>query len=206
MDNAELLDLVVKSGCKGLLVGFESVNQASLNAANKGFSQVADYKRIIAKLHQHGILVQGTFVLGFDTDDKTTFENTAQFIIDAKIDLAQITIYTPFPGTTAFRRLESEGRILSRDWNLYNGQNVVFRPAQMTPDELREGLALVWKKTYTYRAIAKRLMGPPYLLKLPIALSNLYLRRYQYHLQRAAIALETESEKRLAERVLGQTT
>jgi hypothetical protein len=173
MDNPEMLDLFVKSGCKGLLVGFESVNQASLNAANKGFSQVADYKRIIAKLHRHGIMVQGTFVLGFDTDDKTTFENTAQFIIDAKIDLAQITIYTPFPGTAAFRRIESEGRLLTRDWNLYNGQNVVFKPAQMTPEELRQGLALVWKRVYGYRAIAKRLMGPPYLLKAPIAFSNL---------------------------------
>jgi radical SAM superfamily enzyme YgiQ (UPF0313 family) len=185
MDNPELLDLFVRSGCKGLLVGFESVNQASLNAANKGFSQVADYKRIIAKLHRHGIMVQGTFVLGFDTDDTSTFENTAQFIIDAKIDLAQMTIYTPFPGTAAFRRLEQEGRILTRDWNLYNGQNVVFKPAQMTPEELHAGLELVWRRVYRYRAIAKRLWGPPYLLKAPIAFSNLYLRHYQYALLRS---------------------
>lgn len=183
MDNPELFELVVSSGCKGLLVGFESVNQTALDAANKGFSRVADYARIIRKMHRAGVLIQGTFVLGFDTDDVTSFDATADFILDARIDLAQLTAYTPFPGTSAFRRLDAEGRILTRDWRLYDGQHVVFRPHAMSAEELRQGLKHVWKRVYSYRGIARRLWGPPFLLKAPALLSNLFLRHYQYRLQ-----------------------
>lgn len=183
MKNDELFNAMVESGCKGVLIGFESVNPESLKVANKTFSQVAEYRNIIRKLHDHGILVQGTIVLGFDTDDQSSFDRTIEFIIQSKLDIAQITAYTPFPGTMAFTRLKNEGRILTYDWNLYNGQNVVFKPSKMSAQELQEGLAHVWKETYRPIAIFKRLWGPPWLLKPVIALSNFYIGHFMNQVQ-----------------------
>lgn len=174
----ELLDLMVKSGAKGFLIGFESLNQEALNSVNKGFSQVDIYQEAIEHFHSRGILVQGSFVFGFDTDEPEIFDRTVDFVIKTKIDLPQFTIYTPFPGTPAFDRYESQGRLLTRDWSLYNGHNVVFQPANMTPEELRDGVRHVWNRVYSIPSILKRLWGKPFLPKPVALLSNLNFRRF----------------------------
>ncbi|HAZ14036.1 MAG: hypothetical protein A2X86_17140 [Bdellovibrionales bacterium GWA2_49_15] len=176
INRPELMDLMVESGAKGFLIGFESLDQEALDAANKGFSRVNDYQKAIKEFHRRGIVVQGSFVFGFDTDDLNTCQNTLDFVIKAKIDLPQFTIYTPFPGTEAFLRLEKEGRILTRDWSRYNGHEVVFMPKNMTPEQLKAGVDNVWKTTYSYSSILKRLSDPPYLIKPIIFLSNLNFR------------------------------
>jgi len=173
-----LLDLLVASGAKGFLIGFESLDQQALDSVNKSFSVTEEYLAAIELFHRRGVMVQGSFVFGFDSDTPETFDKTVDFIIRAKIELPQFTIFTPFPGTAAFRRLDAAGRILHRDWSLYNGHNVVFQPQQLTPQQLQDGVRAVWERTYSLPNIVRRLAGPPYLPKIPALLSNLNFRRF----------------------------
>ena len=157
--NKELLDLVSKSGCRGLLIGFESLSRRNLNASRKGFNNPDHYLEAMALFHSYRISINGCFVFGMDEDTPDVFMRTAQFAIDAKIDLPRYAILTPFPGTPLFQRLKNEGRILTEDWSLYDGQHVVFEPANMSVDELEWGNQMAWKHTYRYAGIARRLAG-----------------------------------------------
>src|SRR5206468_8311536 len=101
----ELLDLAERSGCRGLLLGLESISPASLKLSRKGFNHPEDYVALVAKLHAHRIAVQGCFTFGMDEDEPDVFERTARFAVDAKIDLPRFAVVTPFPGTALYRRL-----------------------------------------------------------------------------------------------------
>lgn len=163
----ELLDLVVKSGCLGLLIGFETLNQNALDGVNKAFSLTSQYREAVRILHESGLSVLGCFVFGFDEDDESVFEKTIRFIDEARIDLVRYAVYTPFPGTEAFKELDSQYRILTRDWSLYNTENVVFVPKKMSPERLQEGLMQTWNRTYSMGSIARRfrLNSPMMLFK-----------------------------------------
>jgi radical SAM superfamily enzyme YgiQ (UPF0313 family) len=177
----ELLDLAARSGCRGVLIGFESLSQASLDEAHKSFNMKRDYGVVIERLHDCGIAVMGCFVFGFDHDTTDTFDETVDFVQSANVDLPRYAILVPFPGTPLFRRLDAEGRILTRNWEHYDGQHVVYAPARMTPLELVVGTERAWKRTYRYRSIAKRLVGSR--VQLPIAVgANLGYRFYAHHL------------------------
>jgi len=178
MQHPDLLDLMVDSGGKGFLIGFESLNQGALDSVNKGFSHVDDYARAIRELHRRGVMVQGSFVFGFDTDERDVFERTSEFVIRAHVDLPQFTIFTPFPGTSVFTRLRDEGRLTSLDWSRYNGHQVVFRPKNMTAEELQAGVNSVWGRVYSLPNIARRLWSRPFLVKPVVLLSNLNFRRF----------------------------
>ncbi len=167
--DAELLSLAVKSGCKGLLIGFETLNQKSLNNINKGFSPASEYREAVRILHDNGVSVLGCFVFGFEEDDKDVFKITAEFVDKAKIDLVRYSVYTPFPGTPAFESLEKQGRILTRDWSKYNTETAVFKPNKMTVGELQKGLADAWKMTYSIKSILNRIRFVSPLFALSIA-------------------------------------
>jgi radical SAM superfamily enzyme YgiQ (UPF0313 family) len=175
----ELLDLLVRSGCKGLLIGFESVRQQALDNLNKPFNKVADYRRAVDIIHSKGIAIEGCFVLGFDSDDKHVFQETLDFVCDAKIEYVHYTVYTPFPGTGLYSRFDKAGRILTRDWSLYNGRNVVIQPKQMSVQELQSGFYNLWEKTYCGRSIMKRLSSSPGIYKILTLASNLQVRKLQ---------------------------
>ncbi|MEK6828148.1 MAG: radical SAM protein [Nanoarchaeota archaeon] len=177
----ELLELAAKSGCKGLLIGFESVDQTTLKNANKGFNNVSKYYDLVEKLHSHGIAINGCFVFGFDNDDKDTFKKTVEFVQKANIDLPRYAIYTPFPNTMIHNKLRSEGRIIEDNWSLYDAQHCVFQPAQMTPQELEEGARWAWRETYKLKSIFKRLAGARCLTRITLPL-NLAYRHYAYNL------------------------
>ncbi len=179
----ELLDLAARSGCKGLLIGFETLSHDALAETHKGFNAKHDYREVMRRLHARGIGVQGTFVFGLDNHDAETFAETVEFAIDASIDLPRYAVLTPFPGTPLFDKLDCANRLLTRDWTLYDGQHVVFQPATMSPDELLRGTEWAWKQTYSYRAIAKRLLGARILLPLSLA-ANLGYRFYAHNLHR----------------------
>jgi radical SAM superfamily enzyme YgiQ (UPF0313 family) len=179
----EMLDLAEKSGCRGLLLGFESISPGNLKLSRKGFNHPDDYANLVAKLHGHGIAVQGCFTFGMDEDEPDVFERTARFAIDAKIDLPRFAVVTPFPGTPLHKRLSDEGRILTRDWSLYDGQHVVFRPKRMTIDELQRGTERAWKLAYGWRAIAHRLRHSPAPLHVRLV-TNLGYRFYAHNLHR----------------------
>ncbi len=179
----DLLDLAARSGCRGLLIGFESLNRESLKEAKKGFNMRHDYREVIDKVRERGIALMGCFVFGFDHDTPAywRFDETVDFVMESHIDLPRYAIAVPFPGTPFFKRLKSEGRITTKDWGLYDGQHVVFQPRQMSADELLENTRRAWKKTYSYASMWKRLAGSR--TQLPIAISaNLGYRFYAYHL------------------------
>jgi radical SAM superfamily enzyme YgiQ (UPF0313 family) len=179
----ELMKLMAKSGCKGLLLGFETLSDDSLGDAHKSFNASVDYGRLVRDLHELGIAVQGCFVFGLDHDDGSVFDKAAECAIDWGIDLPRFSILTPFPGTRLFRRMEAEGRILTRDWEFYDGQHVVFRPLGMTPEELLRGHEYAWKKVYSWRGMARRLLrsGNCSFLKLSV---NFGYRFYAHRLHR----------------------
>lgn len=144
--NHELMELMARSGCKGLLLGLETVSDGSLKDARKKFNGSVDYKELIGDLHRLGIAIQGCFVFGLDHDTTDVFDRTVDLAIDARIDLPRFSVLTPFPGTSLFKRLEEEQRILTTDWSLYDAQHVVFRLALMSAHELELGHERAWKK------------------------------------------------------------
>ena len=179
----ELLDLAARSGCKGLLMGLESISEQNLRASRKGFNSPDEYAHVVERLHQHGIALQGCFVFGLDHDEPDIFLKTAQFAVDARIDLPRFAIVTPFPNTALYKRLEAEGRILTKNWELYDGQHVVFRPAKMTIQQLLEGAELAWKHAYSSPSIARRIRHSP--APWPVKLgTNLGYRFYAHNLSR----------------------
>ncbi len=173
----DLMDAMAEGGCRGLLIGFESLAQGANDAMRKSFNKVSDFRRLVEELHLRGIAIMGCFVHGLDGDDTDCFDRTYQFVMDANIDLPRYTVCTPFPGTPYFARLKAEGRILTEKWNLYDAQHVVFRPARMTPEELEFGHHRIWRRSYRLGAVAKRLSGSRTFLWFSM-LANLGYRLY----------------------------
>lgn len=155
--NDELLDIFQKSGCKGLLIGFESVNQDTQQAIHKGVNHVSEYKALMDKLHRKGIMVMGCFAFGADEDGPDVFKRTVELCLEAKIDLPRFSVITPFPGTPFYHELESQGRIVERDFAMYDVEHCVYQPKQMTKEELEAGIAWAWKEVYSWKNIFRRL-------------------------------------------------
>ncbi|MFR7989166.1 MAG: B12-binding domain-containing radical SAM protein [Anaerovoracaceae bacterium] len=136
--NRELLDLMADSGCRTLFVGFESVNRKNLAAMGKsGVNRVEDYEENIKRLHDKGIRIFGSFIVGLDDDEESVFDDIYEFCCRNKIDFPIVNCLTPFPGTETYSQLQAEGRIIDRDWSKYNLTNVVIRPKSMEPDKLQ---------------------------------------------------------------------
>jgi radical SAM superfamily enzyme YgiQ (UPF0313 family) len=154
----EFLELAAKSGCKALFMGLESISQKSLNGANKRHNNVSAYKEAVRRLHASGIAIQAGTVFGFDHDDKSIFRHTVEYFREIAIDSATIGILVPYPNTPVFRRLEAEGRILTRDWSKYDGKkHVVFQPARMSPEELLMGTEWAARQFYSLGSIFERM-------------------------------------------------
>ena len=182
-DDEELLDLAERSGCTGLLMGLESLSTVNLKGNRKGFNSPDHYATIVERLHKHGIALQGCFVFGLDDDHKDVFLRTAEFAVKARIDLPRFAVVTPFPNTPLYRRLDAEGRILTRDWELYDAQHVVFQPKHMSVQELQDGIEAAWKHAYSYRSIWQRIRSSP--APWPVRLgTNLGYRFYANNLSR----------------------
>jgi len=178
-----MLELAARSGCTGLLMGFESINPDNLRQSKKGFNSPEEYRALVEALHQFGITLMACFTFGMDHDTPDVFMETAQFAVDAAIDLPRFAIVTPFPGTSLFHRLQSEGRILTQNWELYDGQHVVFQPAQMSPQALYEGHERAWKHAYSLPSTMKRFLGSR--IQVPVwMVANLGYRFYAHNLGR----------------------
>lgn len=155
----ELLKLCRDSGCIGLLIGFESLSPDNLSGMGKQFNKPQDYVDVVRKLHDYGIGVNGSFVLGFDHDDEGVFDRTVEFIVRAKLDVCYFSILTPYPGTRLYTEMLKEGRIIDNDWSNYNTNNVVYRPKLMKPEQLLDGFYETLKGAFSYPSIVKRLWG-----------------------------------------------
>lgn len=155
----EILDLCRKSGCMGILIGFESLSADSLSHMGKGFNKPQNYIDVIKKVHDYGIGINGSFVLGFDHDDEGIFDRTLEFIVKAKLDVCYFSILTPYPGTRLYTQMREEGRLIDHDWSNYNTNYVVYKPKLMTPERLLNGFYDVLKGSFSYSSIFKRLWG-----------------------------------------------
>jgi radical SAM superfamily enzyme YgiQ (UPF0313 family) len=179
----ELLDLLEASGCGGLLIGFESIVPQNLRTTKKTFNHPDQYGRVVEKLHEHRMAVQGCFVFGMDEDTPEVCAETARLAVEIGVDLPRFAISTPFPGTPLYKRLEAQGRILTRDWELYDGQHTVFQPAKMSPRELEQATGAAWRHAYSWTSIARRLARSPGPMHKAV-LTNLGYRHYAYNLDR----------------------
>ncbi|MBS4026931.1 MAG: B12-binding domain-containing radical SAM protein [Clostridia bacterium] len=176
----EFLELAAKSGCKQLFFGIESINQQSLNEVNKKCNQVEEYRSIIRKVHSYGISVQVGIIFGFDSDPKSVFQDTVDFLEEVGVQNATFNMLTPYPGTPLFNRLEREGRILTYDWSKYNGRvDVVYQPRMMSGAELLAGFNYANERFYTIKSIAKRLYQPPVGLWWTLPLNLAYYLSYK---------------------------
>lgn len=182
-EDAELLELCGRSGCRGLLMGLESISPANLRLTHKTFNSPENYGRVVQRLHDHGIALQGCFVFGLDDDEPDVFMKTAEFAVATHIDLPRFAVVTPFPKTALYNRLEAEGRILTKNWELYDAQHVVFQPKHMTVAQLQTGVEAAWKHAYSFRSIARRIRHSP--APWPVKLgTNLGYRFYAHNLSR----------------------
>jgi radical SAM superfamily enzyme YgiQ (UPF0313 family) len=153
----ELLELMRDSGCGAIFIGFESISDENLSAMHKRINQRYNYSDAIKKIQSYGILVQSSFIVGYDFDSPTTFAELIEFIQESNLLMPLINILTPFPGTRLFNRLEKEGRIRHKDWSHYDSKHVVFRPSKMSPEELLAGYKSIVKAVYSFDSILKKL-------------------------------------------------
>ena len=148
-DDEELLVLMREAGCNTLYIGFESANQKTLEELNKNLS-IEGVKRNIGAMKKHGFHIHGMFIFGADSDRHETIRGTVRFARRTGIDTVQFMLLTPLPGTPLYASLQSAGRLLTDDWSLYDGANVVFKPAGMTAYELQKLTRWALRKFYSW--------------------------------------------------------
>jgi radical SAM superfamily enzyme YgiQ (UPF0313 family) len=170
----ELLALAAASGCRAMLIGFETLSQANLNANHKRVNAVDQYENVIRRIHAHGIALHGFFMFGFDEDGADVFDRTVRFARQARIESAMFGWPVPYPGTVLCRALESEGRLDSTDWSRYESEPV-FRPRRMSPQALKDGTDRAWREFYSLPSIWRR-VGLRRRHALPLWAINLSLR------------------------------
>src|SRR5439155_22447348 len=173
-DDPSLVREMALAGCTAVFIGFESLTNDNITDSHKKSPRTTDYARRVAVLHDHGIQVNGSFVLGFDHDRPDVFERTAEWIEANRLECATFHILTPYPGTPLFAQMRSEGRLLHTDWSLYDTAHVVFRPRRMTERQLADGYAWCYRRLFSHGSIWRRRPTdwqavPPYL-----AMSYLY--------------------------------
>ncbi|MFI5294842.1 MAG: B12-binding domain-containing radical SAM protein [Thermodesulfovibrionales bacterium] len=157
----ELIGLMKRAGCMGLLIGFESVQKGTQNEVNKIKNLRIDFYEAMHRFHAEGFGILGCFVFGFDYENKDVFEQTLEFIMRSRMDCVQLRILTPYPGTRLYKRLIGEGRLFISDWWLrgYPPDTLLYQPKGMTADELINGFARLNRQVYSFGAITKRFFG-----------------------------------------------
>lgn len=179
-DDPSLVRAMALSGCTGVFVGFESLTDDNLSDARKKTPKTTDYARRVRLLHDNGIQVNGSFVLGFDHDHKDVFARTAEWIEVNRLECATFHILTPYPATPLFRQMELQGRLLHRDWSLYDTAHAVFRPKHMSPEELEHGYAWIYRRLFSHASIWRRRPADWRAVAPYLAMSYLYKRSNRF--------------------------
>jgi radical SAM superfamily enzyme YgiQ (UPF0313 family) len=152
----ELLDLMAKAGCYYVHVGFESVSPTALEGYDKRQS-VEQMEFAIRELHRRRIRIHGMFIFGSDLDTRETFRETVRFARSHRIESTQFMILVPLPGTPVFDEMARQGRLLSRDWSLYDAHHVVFEPKNMSSFELQVETLRAFRQFYSLGLALRRL-------------------------------------------------
>lgn len=150
-----LLEKAVASGLRSLFVGFETLNAKNLVEQSKHQNLNRDYTAAIRRLHDAGVMINGSFVFGMDDDDESVFERTVEWAIEQGIETATFHILTPYPGTALYQRMSSQGRMTSGNWDLFDTRHVVYRPAKMSPEALEAGYWQAYRDFYRWGSICK---------------------------------------------------
>jgi len=151
----DIVERAAEAGLRSLFVGFETLAPSNLIGSNKHQNLGRDYAAVTRRLHDLGIMINGSFVFGMDDDDNQVFRRTVDWAIAHGITTATFHIQTPYPGTRLFARTEANGRILTRDWDLYDTRHVVYQPARLTPAQLKHGYDWAYREFYRWSSIAR---------------------------------------------------
>ncbi len=151
--DGDLIERAADAGLRSLFVGFESLSPANLARSDKRQNLGRDYKAVTDRLHHLGVMINGSFVFGMDDDDEDVFARTVDWAVAHGITTATFHIQTPYPGTRLYARLEREGRLTTRNWDLYDTRHVVYRPARLSPEALKGGYDRAYREFYRWPAI-----------------------------------------------------
>jgi radical SAM superfamily enzyme YgiQ (UPF0313 family) len=162
----ELMKMAYKSGCRGLLIGFESISDEGLSTYRKTLKTIEENVLAVKKLRDNGIFVMASLIFGLNSDTEAVFDTSYEFLSKSKSAFFQACIMTPYPGTVVFENLKKEGRILTDDWSKFDTKRVLIQPKNMTPERLQQGYDDIRKAIYSYNSILSRSI--PYLLKGPM--------------------------------------
>jgi len=160
-NNDRLLAAMRDSGCIGLILGLESPRAATLAESGKRYVDAESYLSRIAKIQSYGISIWGSFIFGFDTDGWRDCMNAVRFAQRADLCMSCYPILTPYPGTAVFEKYRRQGRLLTTDWDKYNGATVVYQPARMSVEQLRHAQMAAFREFYAPRSAVKRLKAWP---------------------------------------------
>lgn len=179
--NEQLLAAMRRSGCVGLILGLESRKQDTLSEAGKRFVRSDSYEWRIRRIQAAGISLWGAFIFGFDHDDWRDLMDTARWAQRMNLAMSCFPILTPYPGTEVYRHFDKSGRLITRDWDRYNGASVVYRPAKVTAEQLRHAQMAAFAEFFSMRSAVRRLRFWPF--KARAWLANLAIQqgiRYYY--------------------------
>lgn len=152
---SDLIEKAADAGLRSLFVGFETFSTQNLKDSKKNQNLKIDYERAVKRLHELGIMVNGSFVFGFDSDDRDVFKRTVDWGVQNSITTATYHILTPYPGTVIYDSMVKDGRIISKNWDLYDTRHAVFRPKNLSPQELEDGYWYAYKEFYKWNNIFK---------------------------------------------------
>ena len=177
VDMPELLDEMKVAGCQSLFIGFESINSKSLDSIHKVQNSVNRYEKLVDEIHKRGIMINASFVFGLDEDDVSVFKSTLEWIVKNKIETVTSHILTPYPGTKLYSSLIEENRIVDFNLSNYNTAHVVYKPKNMTAEELYNGYLWIYKEVYSFKNIMKRL--PKFKKQwIPFLAFNFFYRKF----------------------------
>ena len=140
---------------RSIFVGFETLTPDNLRRSNKRQNLGRDYKAVCDRLHSLGIMINGSFVFGMDDDGEDVFRRTVDWAVEHGVTTATFHIMTPYPGTQLYARMVREGRIVTRDWAIYDTRHVVYQPARLKPEALKAGYDWAYREFYRWSEIAK---------------------------------------------------
>jgi radical SAM superfamily enzyme YgiQ (UPF0313 family) len=151
----DTIEKAAAAGLRSLFVGFETLAPGNLVSSNKRQNLGRDYGAVTSRLHELGIMINGSFVFGMDDDDDDVFRRTVDWALEHGLTTAAFHIQTPYPGTKLFARMQAAGRIVTRDWDLYDTRHVVYRPARLTPQTLKDGYDWAYREFYRWPSIVR---------------------------------------------------
>jgi radical SAM superfamily enzyme YgiQ (UPF0313 family) len=157
----KMLEKAAAAGLRSTFVGFETINAPNLAEQRKRQNIGRDYTAVTKRLHDAGVMINASFVFGMDGDGPDVFDRTVEWAVATGLETATFHIMTPYPGTALFTRMEAAGRILHRDWDLYDTRHVIYQPRGMTPEQLEDGYWRAYRDFYRWRNIFKGASGKP---------------------------------------------